>query len=148
TGLVTAVSTGSTLPTTLAATPLAGGTNGTTPLLANWQSALAAFGPTLGPGQVSAPGQTNTGLNGIWSALGTHAQANNRVAICDMDDAQSATTIITDLASFGTSAVASYCGFWAGDVIVPSSTGTPGQTRTVPPSPVISALCARVDAAG
>jgi hypothetical protein len=136
-------------PTTLAATALTGGAdNYSSATLTNWQAALAAFTLALGPGQVSAPGMTNTALSGIWSALGVHAQTFNRVAICDMRDQQTATTVITDLGSFGTSGVGSYCAFWAGQVLVPSSTGTPGVTRTVPASAVISALCAQVDATG
>lgn len=149
TNLVTATSSGSTLPSTATATAMAGGTNGTTPTLTQYQAALTAIPAALGPGQVSAPGVTNTTISGIWSALGTHAASNvNRVAICDMDDQQSAATLIADLASFGTSVVASYCGFWAGQVIVPGNTNASGVTRTVPASAVISALCARADALG
>lgn len=134
-------------PAALTATALTGGVddhgNAT---LSNWQSALAAFTLDLGPGQVSAPAKTNTGLSGIWSALGTHAEANNRVAICDMDDSQTAATLVTDVASITTSGVASYIGFWASSCKVPGVTS--GTTRTVPASCVISALCARADAAG
>lgn len=135
-------------PATLSATALTGGLNGSAPTLSQAQTALANFTITFGPGQVSAPGYTNTTLNGIWSALATHAQANNRVAICDMDDQQTSATLITALGSFGSNAAASYTAFWAGQVVVPSSTNAPGVTRTVPASAVISALCARVDAAG
>jgi hypothetical protein len=65
-----------------------------------------------------------------------------------MDDGQTSATLISDLASFGSSGVASYCGFWAGNVIVPSQNNTPGITRSVAPSAVISALCARADEGG
>jgi hypothetical protein len=146
TGLITAVSTGSSLPSTVAATALSGGAdNHASAVLSDWQTALSAFSPTLGPGQVIAPGQTNTNLSGIWSALGTHAASNNRVAICGMDDNVSATTEVTDLSTFGTSAVASYCGFWAGNRNLPGI--TPGTSRSVSPGPVIAGLCARADAA-
>lgn len=146
TGLVTATSSGSTLPSTAAATALSGGSNGTGVNLASYTSALAAFTAPLGPGQVFAPGVTNTTFAGAWSALGTHAQAFNRVAICDMDDNVSAATEITDLGTFGTTGVASYCGFWAGSRSIPGV--VPNTTRTVAPSPVIAALCARVDQSG
>ena len=125
-----------------------GADNHASAALSNWQTSLGAFTPALGPGQVSAPGQTNSTLSGIWTALGVHAETNNRVAICDMRDQQTSGTLISDLGAFGSTAVAAYCGFWAGQVIVPSSINTPGVTRTVPASAVISALCARADASG
>ena len=147
TGLVTAVLSGSTLPATAAATALSGGTdNRGSATITSYQTALTAFSATLGPGQVFVPNTTNTTLSGIWSAIGTHAQAFNRVAICDMDDNQSVSALISDLASFGTSGVASYCGFWAGSRLIPGT--TPGTTRTISPSAVIAALCARVDVSG
>lgn len=147
TGLVTAVAGGGTLPATHSASALTGGTDDRVDAtITNWQTAYTAFLPTLGPGQVFAPGQTNTGLNGIWSALGAHAQANNRVAVCNMRDNQSASTIVADLGSFGTSAVASYCGFWAGDRQIPGVVS--GTNREVSPDSVIAGLCARVDQAG
>lgn len=146
TGLVTAVSSGSTLPSNLAATPLAGGSNGSTPVLANWTAALAQFGASLGPGQVLAPGVTNTTLSGIWSALGTHALNNNRVAICDMDDNASAATAIAALGTFGTTTVGGYCGFWSGNRLIPGI--VPGTSRVIAPSPVIAGLCSQVDATG
>jgi hypothetical protein len=147
TGLVTAVAGAGTLPATLSATVLSGGTdNRNAATITNWQNALAVFSASLGPGQVFAPGITNGTLSGIWSALGTHSQLNNRVAICGMDDSVSASTLIADLGSFGSSGVASYCGFWAGSRLIPGIAA--GTTRTVSPGPVIAALCARVDQAG
>lgn len=146
TGYATAVSSGSTLPSTASATAMSGGAdNHASAVITDYQTALASLPSTLGPGQVIAPGQTNTTLAGIWSALGTHAQANNRVAICNMDDNQSAATEITDLSTFGTTSVASYCGFWAGNRNIPGV--TPGTTRSVTPAAVVAGLCARVDAA-
>jgi hypothetical protein len=149
TGLATAVSSGATLPSTAAATAMTGGTdNRGSATITDWQTALASFSLSLGPGQVLAPGQTNTGLSGIWSALGIHAQANNRVAICDMDDGASAATAVSAIGSFGTSAVSAFCGFWSGNLTIPGVTGSPGTTRSVAPSPLIAALCANVDATG
>lgn len=134
-------------PAVLAATPLAGGTdNRGSATLSNWTNALNAIPRKLGPGQVSAPGQTNTTLNGIWSALDLHASLKNRVAIKDCDDGQSAATIIGNVGSYGTAATASYGEFHAGNLIVPGI--AVGTTRSVPPSAVVSALCARADATG
>jgi hypothetical protein len=147
TGLVTAVSSGSTLPSTASATAMAGGANGSTPTVTQLTTAINSFGPNLGPGQVLAPGYTNTSFSGIWAALAQHAQNNNRVAICDMDDNTSAATAVAALGTtFGTQAYASYAGFWAGNRNIPGT--VPGTTRSVPPSPVIAALCSRVDATG
>lgn len=145
TGYVTATTSGSTLPSTVAATAMTGGTdNRGSATLADWQAALATFASTLGPGQVLAPGQSNTNLSGIWSALAAHAQANNRVAICHMDDNVSAATLITALGSFGTGAAASYAGFWAGNRNLPGIAA--GTTRSVGPASVVAGLCARADA--
>ncbi len=147
TNLMTAVSSGSTLPSTASATAMTGGTdNRASATVTDWQAALAVLGPAFGPGQVFAPGATNTTVLGIWSALGTHALTNNRVALCDMDDNQTAATLVTDIGSFGSGATASYCGFWGGNRIIPGI--APGTTRSVAPSAVIAAKCAIGDARG
>ncbi len=148
TGLVTIVAqAGSTLPKTLAATPLATGTDDRVDItLTQWQAAINSFSPSLGPGQILAPGVTNSTVSGIWSALGTHAQANNRIALCDMDDGTSVTTAVAALSTFGASGVASYCGFWSGNRNIPGVAG--GTFRSVAPSPFIAALCAQVDGTG
>lgn len=134
-------------PNTLTATALATGTSDSgTVALANLQAALDAFSGKLGPGQVSADGYTNTTVSGIWSALDVHANAKNRVAIKDTDDGQTAATIVSAVGSYGTATTASWGGFWAGRCQVPGI--TPGTTRTVPASSVISALCSLADATG
>lgn len=148
TGIVTATSSGSTLPSTVAATALSGGTDDRThATLASWTTAINAFGASLGPGQIMAPGQTNTILSGIWTALLTHGQANNRVAILDETDDAAVSTVQSDIT---TSAIPSglqgYGGVWAGNRNIPGVTS--GTTRSVPPSAVIAALCARVDQTG
>lgn len=147
TGLVTAVSSGSTLPSTATATAMSGGANGTTPTITEWTAAINAFGANLGPGQILAPGQTNTTLSGIWSALALHASQNNRVAICDETDGASISTITSDVSGAAiASALQGYMGIWAGSRLIPGIVG--GTSRTVPPSPIIAALCARVDQTG
>jgi hypothetical protein len=147
TGLVTAVLAGSTLPATLTATAMSGGTdNRGSLILGDVTTALTALSSARGPGQVLAPNWTNTTLAGIWSALGAHAFANNRVALYDMDDGVSATAAIADYGSFGQSSVAGWGGFWAGNRNLPGI--TPNTTRTCPPSPFIAAKCAMADQAG
>lgn len=148
TGIVTATTTGATLPSTLSATALSGGTDDRgTANLASYTTAINAFGTNLGPGQIFAPGVTNTSLSGIWSALLTHAQAFNRVAILDETDGASVATVNTDLSTAAIpSGLQGYGGVWAGSRLIPGLVG--GTTRTVPPSPIIAGLCARVDQTG
>lgn len=134
-------------PAVISATALTGGTdNRGSATLTNWTNALNAIPRTLGPGQVSAPGQTNTTLNGIWSALDTHANAKNRFAVKDTDDGQTAATIVTDIGTYGTAATAGWGEFHAGNLTAPGVTA--GTTRSIPPSAVVSALCSQADATG
>lgn len=135
------------LPATISATSLTGGSDDRADAtITNWETALATFELTLGPGQVLAPGQTNTNLSGIWSALGTHALNYNRVAIADCDDNESASTIITDVGNAFNSSGVGPIGFWVGDLQMPGTVA--GTVRFISPSPAIAALCARVDGAG
>src|SRR6185437_1621516 len=136
-----------TLPKTASAASMSGGTDDRThATIANWQTALNSFPPSLGPGQIWAPGVTNTTMAGIWSAIGAAATATNRVGICDMDDGISAATAVGDIGSTYNSPGAGPIGFWAGNLSAPGT--VPGTTRSIPPSPVIAALCARVDSTG
>jgi hypothetical protein len=150
TGYVTATTTGSTLPSTVAATALTGGTdNRGSATLTSWTNALNNFSATLGPGQVFAPGESDWGtgpLVGITAALGQHALNNNRVAIVDLPDNTTASALITDIGSTYNNVGSGPIGFWAGNLTIPGVVG--GTTRTIPPSPVIAALCARGDAGG
>lgn len=147
TGVVTMTAGAGSTPEAQGPLNLAGGTDDRTDVtITHWETALAAFGSDLGPGQVMAPGQTNATLAGIWSALATHAQSNNRIALCDMDDGATAGTLISDLSGVSLGASAGYTGFWAGSLTIPGV--LPGTVRTVPWSPVIAALCARADQSG
>lgn len=150
TGIVTATTSGSSLPQSASSTQMSGGSNGTTPTLTQWSTAINSFGSGLGPGQVLAPGQTNTVLSGIWSTLATHATNNNRIALCDETDGVSVATVATDIATAALpTALQSYTGIWAGNLLIPGlSAVSPSTARNIPPSPVIAALCARVDATG
>lgn len=134
-------------PVALSATPLAGGTDDFgTATLSNWATALNLFLATLGPGQVAAPGRTNSLLAGIWSTLLTHAATYNRFALLDVDDNQTASTLIANTAAITTASNASYGYFQASSCQIPGI--TPGTIRTVAASAVIAGLCARVDQAG
>lgn len=138
---------GSSLPATIGATPMTGGTDDRAHVgLTQYTTALNSFSYNLGPGQLLAPGVTNTTVSGIWTAIGTAASTYNRVGICDMDDGQSAGTIVADIGSQFNSLSVGPLGFWAGNLAAPGV--APGTTRSIPPSPVIAALCSRVDSTG
>lgn len=149
TNLLTATTGNSHLPATLAATPLSTGSDDRADAtLANWNAALnSGFSSGLGPGQVMAPGQSNTALPGIWSALGTHAQSNNRVALLDGTDGNNATQAVAEVTAAALPAsIQGYCGIWTGNLLAPGTVS--GTTRIVPASPVVAALCARADNQG
>ena len=146
-GYVTAVAyVGTTLPATATATLSNGSSNKVGTTLASYSTALSNIPAALGPGQVLAPGITNTSVSGIWTALGAHALANNRVAICDVDDGVSANVAVSDISTTYQTASSGPIGFWAGNLSAPGV--VPNTTRSIPPSAVISALCSLVDAAG
>ncbi len=149
TGIVTATDGNSSLPKTAVATPLSAGVDDhANATITNWTNALnLGFGQGLGPGQVMAPNQSNTNLAGIWSALALHAQSNNRIALLDGKDGNTATQAIAEVTTAAlSSAVLSYCGIWAGNLLIPGITS--GTTRAISPSPVVAALCARADVRG
>jgi hypothetical protein len=129
-------------PATLAATPLAGGTNAT-PTDAQAVTALATFSASLGPGTVALPGRTTTTA---WNGLLAHAQGNNRWAPLDIADSTSTGTLVAAIGTTGTAANASYGAYFTSSAIVPGL--VPGTTRTVPASAVVAGLRARVAATG
>lgn len=133
------------LPATSAATVMAGGTDDRTHVtLTQWTTALNSFPATLGPGQLSAPGITNTVVSGIWSAIGTACTGVNRIGLCDTDDDQPASAIVADVGATYNSDAVGPLAFWAGNLTAPGV--APGTTRSIPPSAVISGVCSRVDA--
>jgi hypothetical protein len=103
-----------------------------------WQTALDSFTSDLGPGQVSAPGQTTTTRH---SQLVTHATLNNRVALLDLVDSAVQGTLTGNLPAY--SASTRFAAAFAPWVIIPGATGL--TTRTVPPSPMIAGLIAAND---
>ncbi len=149
TNLVTAVGSAPSLPQTASAVALTSGLDDhANASVSNWTTSLnSGFGYGLGPGQVFAPAKSNTSLAGIWSALANHAQNNNRIALLDGTDGNTATAAIAEVttAALPTS-LQSYCGIWAGNLLIPGITS--GTTRNIAPSPVVAALCARADARG
>ena len=112
-------------------------------------AALTAFPLSLGPGQVSAPGHmTNTG----YDALVNHAIANQRVAILDVADSPTASTLTAQASGVQNSVVdPSYGGLFGPWIILPGITSsTPGAAspipnRVCPPSALVAAQCAAND---
>jgi len=102
-------------------------------------AALAAFTSDLGVGQVSYPGATTSAA---YLALTNHAQSNNRVAILDAANGNSASTTISAVQTLQGAAVdPSYAAMFSPWIVVPGVTnsnpsGASSVTfnRTVPPS--------------
>ena len=102
-------------------------------------AALAVFTQDLGIGQVSYPGATSSAA---YLALANHAQANNRVAVLDAANGNTASTTISAVQTLQGAAVdPSYASIFAPWIIVPGVTnsnpsGASSVTfnRTVPPS--------------
>ena len=120
---------------------------------ANWTTALNVFQlGNLGPGQVSAPGRTTATS---YQNITNHALAYNRVALLDVADSATASTLVTQAAGVQTGGSAasdpSYGGMFAPWVIIPGiSTTNPGSTspipnRVVPPTAFAAALMAKND---
>ena len=117
-------------------------------LIADPSTGLALFPFTMGPGQVSAIGYVPSAANN--NLLWAHAAANNRFAIGDIPDLASVNTASTIAVVNGTTdatdGVGAHFGPW---VNIPPQAGVAGApARKVPASPVIAALCARVDETG
>lgn len=111
----------------------------------NLATALSGMVDDLGPGQVSAIGFPQ--ISATYSALLAHAQAHNRFAICDATDTDDVSSLETLAATFvDTGGYGALFGPWLNGAGPSGVTGV--TTRSVPPSPVIAALCARVDATG
>lgn len=109
-------------------------------------TALTLFLRSYGPGQVSAllPSSVRAG-SGPYGKLWAHAVANNRFVIGDVTDTNVKATL-TALAANVPAGQESYGALFGPSCTIPGTGGSPA--RTVPASPVIAALCARVDAAG
>jgi hypothetical protein len=148
-----AASTSALNPAVAAVASLVGGTDDRANATdATWQAALDRFAKDLGPGQVLYAGRTTSVA---WQQLLTHADLNNRVALCDNADV----TAVTESSAVATWAAqgaafklltnsenGALFGPW---VNLPALPGTPSaQLRAIPPSAVAAGLMARNDASG
>jgi hypothetical protein len=105
-----------------------------------WNTAIAAFGESLGPGQISAPGQTSVTRH---SQLVSAAYTLNRVALLDLVDSATSGTLIANLPPYSTST--RFSAAFAPWVTIPGVVA--GSTRSVPPSALIAGLIASNDPA-
>lgn len=127
-------------PTTVTA---AGGTDGAVPVVlqADFDAALADFGPDLGPGQVWAPGRTTP----AWQAsLLVHASLNDRVALLDAPQGADVPTLVATAGALRGSDQDRYGSLWAPWATVPGI--AQGTTRTIPWSSIQAGMIARLDA--
>lgn len=108
-------------PAVLVSTPLAGGGDSTAPLEADYTAALSLFGYSLGMGAVAIPGQSGAGT---YAALMTHAQTNNRIALCAFGATDSVSAVKTAVASYYANAAAEYAGFYYPWIKIPSPATT------------------------
>lgn len=114
-----------------------------------YTNALALFTWDLGPGQVSAPGQTTTA---IITAVVQHASASqgtqgSRVAYCDLPDSNVAATLTGDASPITALGItARRAGLFAPWLDIAPVTGTTG-TRAVPPSAFAAGKACKNDAA-
>jgi hypothetical protein len=126
-------------PAVVALSALTGGTDDRVNAVdANWQTALDAISKDLGPGQVSMPGRT-TGT--AHTALLNHAEARNRVALLDLPDSSSKSTLKAAVAAMGLNRRwGAAFSPWAK---VPGVVA--GTTRTIPYSAIEAGIIARND---
>jgi hypothetical protein len=114
------------------------------PTTAQLQAALDAFAKTLGPGQVSIPGNSDPTM---YDALLAHAEATNRVALLDVppgvSTAAALVSIATGLHDSDGARFGALFGPWA---VVPGTAG--GTSRSVPYSAVEAGIIARNEALG
>lgn len=132
-------------PAAVAATPLAGGTDGTAIATADHQAAHDRIPKHLGPGQITDIGATTSTINLITIA---HAVANRRFALLDAPDTSNDVTIETAAQALysAPSNGRRWCQMFTPWDVVPGLTAF--TTRTVPPTARQAAAYQKVDALG
>jgi phage tail sheath protein FI len=110
--------------------------------------ALALIPPTLGPGQVLAPGRSDAESHAALLAhcAGTATAGVNRIALLDGAEQDSETLLKSEAAALRGSLQDRYGALWAPWATIPGL--APGTSRVVPWSAIQAGICARVDAAG
>jgi hypothetical protein len=105
-----------------------------------FQTAIDKFGLELGPGQIVAPGRTSTAAI---TSIANHAQAMRRVALGDMPDTASASTLLTAAATYRALAASRWLAVFAPWAVIPGVTGD--TQRKVPYSAIQAGLIAQSD---
>lgn len=108
----------------------------------DYVDALERLTSDYGPGQVAVPGKTS---DAVHIGLLGHADSHNRVALLDLQDASSASTLAADVNAVRATAGARFAAAFAPHAVVPGVAA--GTTRTVPYSAVQAGLIARSDGA-
>src|SRR5262249_2884873 len=94
------------LPKVVAAAAMAGGHDDRANVAAgDWKKALDRLDSAFGPGQVSAPGRTDTTT---WGQLWAHGAAQGRVALLDAVDTTAAATLLSAAAGLASDVNARY----------------------------------------
>jgi len=118
---------------------LAGGDDGASVSASDVSSALDLLPKNLGPGAVSAPGRNGTD---IWNALATHAQDNDRIAICGFASNATEGEAKTAVAGYASDSRSSYMAFYhphikvdspSVDELAAGTTSVSGTTVTISP---------------
>lgn len=110
-----------------------------------WETVIGLFTKDLGPGQIAMPGRTTTSSH---AALLTHAVANNRIALLDLADSSSASTLAAAAANDRAASGAEHGATFAAWALIPGIVDTGGVQRTVPYSAIAAGIMARNDKAG
>ena len=123
---------------------LAGGADGTVPVINADQldGALDAIVTELGPGQVWAPGKTDPDMQ---ASLMVHASSHDRVALLDAPQGADVATLTAIGAALRDQVTDRYASLWAPWVTCPGV--AVGTTRVVPWSSIQAGMIARADAA-
>jgi hypothetical protein len=104
-------------------------------------AALDLFTSTLGPGQVSIPGEVSSTAH---TAIMQHAAAYNRVALLDSSGGATAAELAAAAVALNTDDNARYASLWGPHAIIPGVTA--GTTRDVGFAAIEAGIIARNDA--
>lgn len=126
-------------PANIAATPLAGGADGTAPNDADFAAGLDAFTYELGVGAVALPGKTGST---IWNALIAHSVANNRIALLAFDETDTQETAKAAVAPYYSNQNAEYASFLYPWITVPDP-ATNGLNVSISPESFAAAARAK-----
>jgi hypothetical protein len=139
TASLTASASASALLKTAAASAFTSGANGAI-AKSDYIADLALFTADLGSGSVAIPGvATGTSDAALYDALRTHAQANNRIAICSMAEGASLSTARSASTGYTGTEYHEYMAFYHPWVKIPNGT----VTVNIPPDAYVAGVRSR-----